>query len=155
MDGIWKHLKHFKPTEAWGDPARMSGILLITIDIIRDIWGPNTEFVVNCGFASDGHTPGSCHYKGDALDHYVNDGEPYPMQVAHMESALRDLQIADRVGLGIYPDWRNPGFHLDVRGTRARWGYVNALGGYIAYEMAKEYAVRKFSYPGDATPGKP
>jgi len=151
---IWKVIKHFKHTEPWGTPARMSGVFLLTVDAIHGVWGPDTRIIIHCGFDIDGHTTGSRHYKGDAGDFHIVDGEPYPLQIAHMESVLRDLQVSDYVGLGIYPDWNHPGFHLDTRGEHARWGYVESLAGYIAYEAAKEYAVQKFSYPGEA-PGKP
>ena len=28
-------------------------------------------------------------------------------------------------GIGVYPNWNNPGLHIDMRRTEARWGCWN------------------------------
>lgn len=127
----------------------MNGSLLLLLDALRDAWGgPDTKFIIHAGYAASGHSESSRHYTGDAVDFHIEDGEPYPLQIAVMNDSLRRFQVSDRVGLGIYPCWHRPGFHLDLRPARARWGHVPALGGYISWPAAIDYASRKFKDKG-------
>lgn len=136
---IWKHIKHFTPHENWGDHTKVNGLLLLLMDAIRHLWG--MRFVIHCACDLSGHSTKSYHYTGDANDFHIKDVVPFYFQTEQMERTLEDLQVADRVGLGIYPDWHNPGFHLDVRGVRARWGRIGDK--YVGFEEAKEYARKK------------
>ncbi len=119
----------------------MNGSLLLLLDAFRDNFGPEARFIIHCGFDPPGtHSPNSLHYTGDAVDFHVDDGEPYPLQIAVMEKLIHGFQVADRIGFGIYPRWHQPGFHLDLRGEAARWGYVPVRGGYISYGEARAFA---------------
>lgn len=133
---LWKYIKHFTPGENWGDPSRVNGLLVLVLDAIRDQWG--APFIIHCAYDLSGHTTKSYHYLGDAVDFHIDDGEPFALQIAVMQRDLQDLQVADRCGLGIYPDWNHPGFHLDVRGSGARWGRVGQK--YVSFSEAKAYA---------------
>lgn len=142
---IWQHLNHFTPDEPWGDPAKMNGLLLLLIGALRDNWpSADPKFIVHCGYDLSGHMDKSLHHTADAVDYHVIDGRPFPTQILVMEGLLLDFQVSHRVGLGIYPCWNNPGFHLEIRERAPRWGYVPELGGYIAYDRAKDYACKKF-----------
>jgi len=132
---IWEKLKWFIKGEAWGNPDEMNGCLLLLLDAVREIVGQ--QFVIHCGYETEGHTPSSQHYLGNAVDFHILTTIPFQRQIDIMEATLNELQVADVVGLGLYPDWQNPGFHLDIRGNKARWGRVVE---YVSFDKAYDYA---------------
>jgi len=108
----WASLEHFKPTEAWGDPHRMSSDLVRELEAFREFI--DTEVFILCG-TQGVHSVNSQHYSGNAVD-IIFPGEPL--------DALPDLLLAslrfDFVGIGIYPHWSihghvRGGLHLDQR----------------------------------------
>jgi len=145
MNTIWDRLKYFKPYEKWGDPSKMSGTILMVIDAIRDIVG--VPFLVTCGYEinKDRQIKKSRHMISDAVDFIIT---TLPAQEAYQKLlfAIKLLQIDDTIGLGIYPYWKpQAGYHLDVRGERARWGGLTIRDGkgniirndYVAYDVAE------------------
>ena len=125
---IWDYVKGFSPKEKWGKPEKMNGLLLLLLPVIRLEFlkeDANCHFIVHCGFEEDGHAPKSQHYLGNAVDFHIETILPYARQIEKMLDVLDRLQVSNYVGLGIYPTWNNPGFHLDVRGSLARWGFIN------------------------------
>ena len=76
---IWDNLKHFKRTEAWGNPDRMDANFLILLDYFREMVG--VSFVVTAGWANSGHAENSYHYKGRAVDgRFIDrDGKVLPL----------------------------------------------------------------------------
>jgi len=133
---IWSHLNHFTKTENWGDPDRINGTLLLLLDVLRDRW--SASFIIHCAYEPGGHSQNSQHYLGNAVDFHIEDGEPFALQICVMTHFLKGMNAADHVGLGIYPEWNNAGFHLDVRGTKARWGRLGEK--YVGFEEARAYA---------------
>ncbi|HHL40886.1 MAG TPA: hypothetical protein ENJ37_10305 [Deltaproteobacteria bacterium] len=136
---IWTYAEGFSPGEKWGEPDRMNGLLLLLLAALRREFravDASARFIVHAGFATSGHAPRSQHYSGNAADFHVETTLSYGDQVALMVDALDGLQVTDRVGLGIYPHWNSPGFHLDVRGEKRRWGRLG--GGYVSFEEAME-----------------
>ena len=137
-------LKHFHPEEpGWkGNFHKVNGLLLLLLDALREEIGH--PFVVHCAYETGGHSPNSQHYLGNAVDFHI-EGLSFPEAIERMEEALERLQVADRVGFGIYPDWNNPGFHLDVRnvGRKVRWGRIGEQ--YVSYQEALEYTYAKFT----------
>ena len=131
---IWNRLNHLSRDENWGDPERMNGVALLVLDTIRDRFG--CRFIIHCGYEGDGHTPSSEHYKGNAIDFHIDTDDPFHRQIDKIENIIADLQL--HIGLGIYPDWNRPGFHLDTRGYHARWGRI---GEYVEFSKAYEYAI--------------
>ena len=107
----------------------MNGLLLLLMSAVRAEFrrlDPTCRIIIHAGYATSGHSDGSQHYQGNAADFHIETSIPYHVQIDRMLNILMRLQVADRVGLGIYPDWNNPGFHLDVRGRRARWGFIGS-----------------------------
>lgn len=136
---IWRIIENFSPKENWGDPNKMSGTLLLTLDAVRRFY--DHPFVIHCGFATTGHSEASFHYKGEASDFDIKEpGVSFHTQIIKFLHILDGLQLSGSVGLGIYPQWNNPGFHLDVRGESARWGYLN--GDYCSFGRALDYTER-------------
>ena len=67
------------------------------------------------------HSRGSCHYDGKAIDLHIEG-----MMLGHM------ARIAMRYffgGIGLYPDWKHPGLHLDIRNAPCTW--IQRDGKYI------------------------
>lgn len=125
---MFQHIKGFSKEEKWGDPYQMDGIIVILLEKVRELYkkqyDENASFVIHEGYAKDGHTTNSYHYKGMAIDFHIKTRLSFVKQVRAVLKILTDLQFNYKVGLGIYPDWNNPGFHLDNRGKIARWGFI-------------------------------
>jgi hypothetical protein len=117
----------------------MNGLLLLTLDKVRDIYV--SHFIIHCGFSLSGHTPNSKHYSGNAVDFHINDNYHISLQAFELTNIFELLQIDKSIGFGIYPDWTFPGFHLDVRDTKARWGRI--ANNYVSYEEAIAYSRMK------------
>jgi len=130
MTEIWDTLKHFSKDEAWGKPQKMNGLLLLLLDKIRELTG--WPIIVHCG-TQGRHVKKSQHYLGNAVDFHFKTDVPLKEQVLKLLEILKVLQVDERVGLGVYK-W---GFHLDVRGTKARWGRIGK--DYISFEEAVKY----------------
>ena len=129
MSDLFNFIEGFGKNEKWGDPFKMNGIAVIVLEKVRYVfrlkYDPDASFVIHCGFETDGHTPNSQHYNGNAEDFHIKTSLSFLEQYHALLEIFSDLQIAQEVGFGIYPDWNSPGFHLDVRGKFARWGYID------------------------------
>ena len=133
---IWDKLRYFKRSEAWGNPDKINGFLLILLDEIRhraSVINPDAYIVIHCGYELTGHTENSQHYKGSAADFHIVGLSLFKAYVLIVET-IKDIQVSDKVGLGVYLGWNSPGFHLDVRGSKARWSIRN--GEEMAIEKA-------------------
>lgn len=122
IKNIWDKIEpYFLQKEAWGDPKKMSGLLLMLIYDIR--YQSGWEMIIHCGTQGK-HCENSYHYKGMAADFHFNPPNSsvnFKHQGIFLMEFLTQLQVDNSCGLGIYPEWNNPGFHLDVRGVKARW----------------------------------
>lgn len=130
-------LKFFSRAEKWGDPDRMDHCTLIILERLRVFSG--SPIFVHRG-ADLNAKPSSCHYisaGGDDKAKAVDFSFPkITLLEAHelIQEFLKKNSLIDQVGLGIYPQWNNQGFHLDTRGFKARWSKIN--GKYTSYELA-------------------
>lgn len=131
---VWEQLQYFTRTENWGDADKMNHDLLLLLDTIRDILGKPIS--INCGYETSGHAKKSQHALGNAVDFVVRG---MSMQEAYdtIIEALDELDMNDKVGLGVYMHWNTPGFHIDVRGKKARWSR-NKAGKYVSIFDAVE-----------------
>lgn len=140
---MWLLLRHFKDYEAWGDPSKMDPFILFLIDGFRESLPKGCWIKVHCGYKEKGHTKNSFHYKGKAIDFHVI-GMHVSEAESHLQKYLRtpkiingvECKLIDFVGIGVYPEWADPGFHLDTRGVRASWARIK--GKYVAYELGVE-----------------
>ena len=139
---IFTYAPGFNKNEAWGDWRKINGLLFLLLGVMRTEilkLDSNASVIIHNAYESAGHNPKGEHPKGNAADFHVVTVIPYHELIGHLETIFRDLQVYDRIGFGIYPDWNNQGFHLDDRGYKARWGKVG--DDYINYDDAKEYAL--------------
>lgn len=109
----------FKKTENWGKPEKINGALLLVLERIRNRVGAPMH--INNSYRPDGEGQ---HPKGNAVDFYFK-GISYLEACVRLEQAIKELQLENHIGLGIYLDWNIRGFHLDVRGERARWSRID------------------------------
>jgi hypothetical protein len=147
----WSHVKYFSPAERWGDPYRIEKDLVFLVDRLRGLFG--RPFVIHCGLDEYGHVANTRHwvpvkdengkvlyYYSDAVDFHV-ENMPFRDAVDLMTELIGpapNLNVWRVVGLGIYPHWANPGFHLDTHGGYSRWGAVTQGGKqvYVSWEEA-------------------
>ncbi|MBN1573730.1 MAG: hypothetical protein JW984_11095 [Deltaproteobacteria bacterium] len=107
----WDNLKYFSIAENWGNPLDMDKDFMLFLDDLRGYM--ELQFVVNYGTQGK-HSTDSFHYKGRAVDGHFLDITPMACLDRLMER-LDEHGHRDKVGIGFYPDWYNPGFHIDNR----------------------------------------
>ena len=125
-----KQLKNFSPNERdifgreiFGDAFIISIELMWMVDdMVTYAKGVYRNAICIVHDINNGeHSENSLHYNGKAID-------------LHMEGMTLGEQsrIAMRYffgGMGLYPDWKHPGLHLDIRNTPCTW--VQRNGEYI------------------------
>lgn len=119
---IFDHLNHFTEAEPWGDPKKMVGYFLLTLDKLREVVG--IRMAIHCGTQGE-HSNTGYHPKGLAADFHFISPLSLWQQLISLNQGLVELNLLMFCGLGVYPDWNHPGFHFDLRGSYARWGAIN------------------------------
>lgn len=109
----WSQIKYFTPKERWGNPSMMNEKFVKKLDAFRAF--VNHPIFITEGYAINGHSPNSYHYKGMAADcKFINKDLKF-----HVWAALH----SPFGGVGIYT-W-GPFLHLDDRphlpGKRTIW----------------------------------
>ncbi len=108
---LWNKVKFFGPDEAWGDPGKVSVVLVFKLDEYRKKIGK--VFWLHCAY--ENRETGE-HPNGTAADGHVNGMDLLDMFLAAEKLGFR--------GIGLY-SW---GIHLDVRaGDTARWCRINGV----------------------------
>lgn len=142
---MWMLLNHFKSSEAWGDPLKMHPSTMFLLDKYRGLLPHGCWIKVHCGYKDGGHSKNSYHYKARAVDFHVVgcsllEAERHLMRLLNASVMIngKEFKLIEFVGVGIYLDWNDPGFHLDTRGVRASWARID--GAYVAYTIGLEKA---------------
>lgn len=117
----WMDVKGFTINEKWGDPYKMDRVLIYRLvalrAFIRSKIYKDANIVIHCGYEE--RKLGGYHPMGMAVDCHCTG------------ISLMDFYLsAERFqfgGIGVYPNWNNPGLHLDIRvitqdEPAARWG---------------------------------
>jgi len=130
---------YFSAAEQWGDIEALEWVTVWALYRLRVTMvaaGHDWPIVVHDA-TGPGHSPTGYHPRGLAVDFHFG-GEAAGMRIADqadiLEAALAALRLDRFTGLGVYPDWHRPGFHLDLRGRRARWGRLGHR--YVAWDEA-------------------
>jgi uncharacterized protein YcbK (DUF882 family) len=116
----WEKIKHFSPSEKWGDPAQMEFFIVQALDDLAEY--VKRRIYVNCGFDPTRKT--GQHPLGKAIDCCCPD-----MQLFDFFLAATRFPVFR--GIGVYPEWNRPGLHLDNRllsshlSPRDLWGCRN------------------------------
>jgi hypothetical protein len=140
----WHKYKYFTKGEkniysqpAWGDPDKICHFTLYMLDIITGrikeyVWREHQKMaycLIHCAYQD---REKGYHPLGTAVDYHFSPIElitPYKA-FEITEQVLNEYSTSNFMGLGVYPDWANPGFHLDTRlpndNTPDRWaGFHN------------------------------
>ena len=145
----WKDLKHFNPSENWGDWKLIDVRLILELEKLRDFL--NKQIIISAG-TQKSHSASSYHYKGLAVDCVI--------PISGTMSLLDIFFAASRFdfhGIGIYRDWSYNGInayglHLDMRQLsddwngqhRAHWFSVK-LNNEQIYLPMKEEVLRRYN----------
>lgn len=119
------------------------------IDDLTSLLAGKYNVVIHCFWEPGGHVSNSQHYKGLACDFHLESIEKecssYKDKIDTITMILKELDLEDKVGFGIYPNSNSKFFHIDFRGRRGRWGGLYQKDGSLkqigfdeAYEMTKE-----------------
>ena len=86
----------------------------------------DTDIILHYGVEGE-HSKNSFHYTGMAVDLHF---ERYKQLIKTTE--LFEFLVKEWIGgIGVYPHWNAPGFHLDI-GPVGRMWYQNEKGKYLA-----------------------
>jgi hypothetical protein len=105
----WLELNKYFWPEEFGAEAyeNMEDAFLLKLYRFRVAIG--APMLIHEGYATSGHSTNSYHYKGRAVDfHFIHD--PATVRRVVVTAVKCGLH-----GIGIYPHWNRPGFHLDDR----------------------------------------
>lgn len=138
---IIRQLRNFNPREsniygklAFPEFEKMNGFVLLLLDDIttkvkiytKKELNKKSACLVHCSYEQRDYF--SYHNLGNAIDfHFTHISQRDAYNI--ILNTLHDWQVINHTGLGVYPQWTNPGFHLDVRdfkNTPARWAHVDA-----------------------------
>lgn len=123
----WDKLRYFTKEEFKKDPNRVSKKLVLLMDDIRHQMAKiskNSRCIIHEAWASTGHAPKSYHYTGLAIDcHFTG------LDILTQWGILSSCKEIG--GLGYYPDWNNPGWHIDLRPTLYRLTWICKRHNYI------------------------
>lgn len=138
---MWSNFApYFNKKENWGDHSKVLWFHIHHLWLIRT--HPlliECPMIIHCSYEETGHGSNSYHHRDGvsvATDFHFKCKEVLKCQSHKMVMVLRDLNLSNLCGLGVYPEWNNPGFHFDSRGKRMRWGKIN---GKYEYDMKKVY----------------
>jgi hypothetical protein len=137
----WFGIKYFSSHEKWGNPLLMDKETVLLLDTLRGLFG--FPFAIHCGYEQSGHMANSRHYTGKAVDFHIIElpfRDAVDLMLDFIGSPPRGIGVHRKIGLGIYPHWASPGFHLDTRGMFARWGAIVRRGRqvYVSWDDAYE-----------------
>ena len=130
---IWTQTRYFKKGENWGEPEKMNGAFVLTLDLVRHYFKSDQRFIIHCGCETAGHKINGDHPRGEGVDCHI---ENIGIKAAYEKliEVFDLLQLNNFVSLGVYPEWYSPGFHIGLRGYKARWCKLG--GEYLAIERA-------------------
>ena len=113
----WRQVNYFDTNEAWGDHLKMDRRLIFELDDLR----PYTKrpIIIHCGYEL--RKRGGQHPIGTAVDLHIENMSLFDQFIAALRFGF--------VGIGVYPLWKHPGLHLDMRINvphRQLWGCIGS-----------------------------
>ena len=135
---MWNKLKYFSKNEKWGDYKIINGFIILLLEQIRHDFENkkiSSQLIIHSAYRSNSSKDNK-HSTASAVDFHFHNLD---FKVAYTEliKTLNYLQVHNFIGLGVYPQWRNPGFHLDIRDKKGRWGQWNNKYCTIDYAISK------------------
>lgn len=133
MVSDWSKVRHFKEGEFGPRADLVAPELIIILDEVRERAG--VPLRINCAWAHAGHSEKSYHYTGQAVDMSIAGGTP-------MEQYCLLREFRQLGGIGYYPEWNTPGWHIDLRSGFLQWVQMNGAYIYGHSFMAKVLGMR-------------
>jgi len=113
----------FGPVNTRGIKYALMGKVDEAISFAKDTFGEEDgQFLVH-DINSGEHSPRSKHYTGEAIDGHFRGLDLY--------QTVMILFRFQFTGIGIYPDWKHPGIHADIRAQDHVTTWVQKDGEYI------------------------
>ncbi len=106
-----KNLKYFKKSEFVKDPDKLHPDIMPLMDDLRHL--AETPIYIHVAWntaSTNGHSKNSYHYKGMAVDFHFKQGILSPVEQFACIRSLPEFH-----GIGFYPWWNSPGWHVDIR----------------------------------------
>jgi len=140
--------------------ANTSFLILKDIDDLQEHLlhiNPNARIRIHCLWENDGHTKGSKHYLKIRPDGTIEclalacdfdiENMNYKEAYEAVMDFLQEKNLFYTVGMGLYPDWNNPGFHLDHRGEKRRWSEIAGVyqAGQAGFDKAVALIVARYA----------
>jgi hypothetical protein len=109
QESDWATIKYFKPEEFGPLWRNMDYRAIRMIDQVRDIL--KKPITIHAAFETEGHVSGSLHgvIPCTAIDGHIKD--------MHLMDQYLFLERFPYTGIGLYPHWNSPGWHVDLRLT--------------------------------------
>lgn len=120
---------HFDLSEWVRDPSRVDTRLCHALEAVRKSGG--VPVTIHVAYDTSGHAPSSYHYRGQAVDFHFSPRLPLADQLAAI------LSVTGLGGIGYYPEWAHPGWHVDLRDDRLFW--VQRAGRYHYYTRLDDF----------------
>ncbi len=102
------NLRYFKTREFVKAPDKLHPDIMPSMDELRHL--ACVPIHIHVAWNTDGHSKNSYHYKGMAVDFHFKQGMLSPVE---QFACIRSLPIFH--GIGFYPWWKSPGWHVDIR----------------------------------------
>ena len=118
------NLDHFDPSGFSGWFDLVDPGVLVRLDVLRELW--RAPISISQDDRAVGRNDGDSESRHN-VDKWgaVFAVDVFPSGIRNRKDAERFILLAKSVGfngIGFYPKWRRPGFHLDRRDDAARWG---------------------------------
>lgn len=115
----WGAVKYFTPDENWGDVSKINPRLVYLLNTLRDFVKKPIRIH---RYAYEPRDKGQ-HPLGNAADMHIED--------MHIMDQFFAASRFNFTGIGAYPNWNNPGLHVDCRPLEiyqptARWMCLKA-----------------------------
>lgn len=134
--------QHFGADEFQGWYLKIVEPWFVRADALRAQWGP---IMVSQAEGAVGREKGSSSWHDYVTHGAVYAVDTFPLNIERPADAQHLLYLATMIGftgIGFYPHWSRPGFHLDVRtdrniGDPAVWGAIpekNREGEYVGQQ---------------------
>ena len=108
----WSKVRHFNVGEFGPRADLVDPTLVHIMDELRERSG--WAIRINVAWAEKGHSKKSYHYTGQAIDFAFLGG-------SSLEQYCFMREFREIGGIGFYPEWNTPGWHIDLRSGFLQW----------------------------------
>jgi len=133
----WACADKLNKEDAWGDWRQIQPELLFVMQKIAEVIPGSIK--IHSAYKETSNHSGLMH-KGRGVEFHAI-GCSILEANKEIIKMMRRTGLIELCGIGIYPDWVNPGFKIDIRGKRAAW--AKAQEQYVSYSEGIDYIGNK------------